>query len=508
MNVGEGGFATGRASARRAPLLAVWIAAAVLSLAWLSALAGVVLATGAPLIAGLPLLAYGMLALAPLCMIWSGAALLAQAQRLAAEVGRTRSLTDAMLAPSLAVAGEVSVVVSDIRNEVDSLEARVAVAVATLSAASEKLRLMADADATTARRRIDELGEAAFAAGRTANQVFEARIADADALVRRAVEMVEEVAANGEARLTSAGEDARAALVALDALVSEIDVRASRLPQAMSTQADQVRTTVAVGLTALAAEARRTAEQAALADEALQARVRRNFEMLSETVKLMGMMASAAPAIRPADAAPPPAVEPEVVPEVLPDPDEESAAKAEHPRLRLAPTERDRAYASVFAVGEGVAAGTEAHPPPEPDDEASAETWTWSDLLASIGPEAGSSEVRDNAATALEAELAAMGVDPAAAPPAGRVMEALGSARDISLARDLVRRLAPAQIRRIERRLQIDDRLSADVEPFLVRGRARLAEAAAAGDAVFERRLASRDGRLLLMLDAATETTG
>jgi hypothetical protein len=84
-------------------------------------------------------------------------------------------------------------------------------------------------------------------------------------------------------------------------------------------------------------------------------------------------------------------------------------------------------------------------------------------------------------------------------------MEALGAARDISAVRDLVRRLAPAQIRRIERRLQIDDHLRGEVEPFLSRGRARLAEAATAGEAAFERHLASRDGRLLLLLDAATE---
>lgn len=499
MKSGDGVTAKVRASRRTASSGRIWAVAAALSVGWLAAVAGVVVGAGVPLVLGLPLLVIVAVALAPVMLIWSGAGLAVQSQRLAAEVHRTQALTDTMLAPSLAVAGDASRIVAGVRIEVEQLEARVVETIQQLSIASERLRLTAESNAADARRRIDELSEAAFAAGRTANQVFEARIADADAMVRRSAELVDEVAGHGAARLSATSEQAQAALRAVDALIDEVDSRAAKLPRALGVQAEQVRVAVSGGLTALAAEARRTAEQAALADEALQARVRRNFEMLSETVKLMGMMASAAPLIRPPEPAPPLDLDPQ---------DSGEAAELERPRLRLAPTERDQAYTSVFAGEEPPPAAAEADLDDEaadPADDAPAETWTWSDLLASLGD--GEAEApRDAAGAALEAELAAMGVDPATAPSPELVLEALGPSRHLAGVRDLVRRQAPAQIRRVERRLQIDERLRGEAEAFVARGRERLALAAAGDDESLARMLASRDARLLLLLDAASET--
>lgn len=499
MKSGEAVSARARANRGAAASGPIWGLAAALSLVWLVAVAGVVVGAGVPLVLGVPLLAIVAVALAPVMLIWTGAGLAVETQRLAAEVHRTRVLTDTMLAPSLAAAGDAGQIVAGVRIEVEQLESRVADTIQQLATASERLRLTAESNAADARRRIDELSEAAFAAGRTANQVFEARIADADAMVRRSAELVDEVADRGAARLSATSDEAQAALKAVDALIDEVDARAAKLPRALGVQAEQVRVAVSGGLTALAAEARRTAEQAALADEALQARVRRNFEMLSETVKLMGMMASAAPLIRP----------PEPEPSVDPGPQESGEAAAlERPRLRLAPTERDQAYTSVFAGEEPAPAAAEADVDDEavdPTDDASGETWTWSDLLASLGD--GETEApRDAAGAALEAELAAMGVDPATAPSPELVLEALGPSRNLAGARDLVRRQAPAQIRRVERRLQIDERLRDEAEAFLARGRERLAQAAAGDDEGLARMLASRDARLLLLLDAASET--
>lgn len=497
MSFSEGGSGKARTGRRTASAGAVWIAAAAFTLAWLAAVAAVVVGAGLALTPGLPLLVIVAVAMAPLMLLWTGAGLLAQARLLAAEVRRAQALTDAMLAPSLAAAGDAGALVAGVRAEVEQLEARVGAAIQQLTAASERLRVTAEADASAASRRIDEFSEAAFAAGRTANQVFEARISDADAMVRRSAEMVDEVAAHGATRLATATGEALAALRDLDALIDEVDARTAKLPPALGAQTEQVRAAVNGGLTALAAEARRTAEQVALADESLQARVRRNFEMLSETVKLMGMMASAAPSIRPPET---PLDAPPETPIVF---------GPERPRLRLAPTERDQAYTSVFAADDvAVSEAVEvegADEAMEPEDDAPAETWTWSDLLASLG-DGQPEDPRDANGAALEGELAAMGVDPASAPPPGRVMEALGPARNLAAVRELVRRQAPAQIRRIERRLQIDERLRGEVEAFLTRGRERMAQAAAGDDAGLARVLATRDARLLLLLDAATET--
>src|SRR5436190_19977119 len=105
-------------------------------------------------------------------------------------------------------------------------------------------------------------------------------------------------------------------------MMDELEQRAAKVAAAAASQADRVRAAVADGMDELMAQARRTAEEAQAIDAAFQDRVRRNFEMLSEAVKLMGVAAVAppvaavaaprppAPPARKAKA-PPPEVEPE-----------------------------------------------------------------------------------------------------------------------------------------------------------------------------------------------------
>jgi hypothetical protein len=78
-------------------------------------------------------------------------------------------------------------------------------------------------------------------------------------------------------------------------MLSDLEKRAQSLPATARGQADQVRVTVMHGMDELMAHARRTAEEAQAIDAAFQDRVRRNFEMLSEAVRLMGTVAAAPP---------------------------------------------------------------------------------------------------------------------------------------------------------------------------------------------------------------------
>ena len=95
--------------------------------------------------------------------------------------------------------------------------------------------------------------------------------------------------------------------------------------------------------------------------------------------------------------------------------------------------------------------------------------------------------------------------------PLARVEEASQalSDGDASRARDIVRRVAPAAVRRISRRVLTDRPLRADVDR-LVRHYARsLAESARNGDAVgVSALLASDPGRTFLLLDAAVGDLG
>ena len=78
--------------------------------------------------------------------------------------------------------GEVSEAASKERTQ---LEAQTRAAIDALAKAAEETRAAAAQHAETARQQVDQLSEAAFTAGQKANQVFEARLAEARATALR-----------------------------------------------------------------------------------------------------------------------------------------------------------------------------------------------------------------------------------------------------------------------------------------------------------------------------------
>ncbi|HVI33921.1 polar localization protein TipN [Phenylobacterium sp.] len=176
------------------------------------------------------------------------------------------------------------------------LEAQTRAAIDALAKAAEETREAAASHAATAREQVDQLSEAAFTAGQKANQVFEARLAEARALVEQSSQMVEQAGVATAKKLDEGAAAARATLAELGAMLGELEERAQRLPAAARGQAEQVRETVVQGMDELMEAARRTAEEAQAIDAAFQERVRRNFEMLSEAVRLMGSVAATPPA--------------------------------------------------------------------------------------------------------------------------------------------------------------------------------------------------------------------
>lgn len=398
-----------------------------------------------------------------------------------------------------------------------ALDAEARGAIEALAAAAEETRAAAARHAQAARAQVDQLSEAAFAAGQRANQVFEARLEEARALIGESSKLVEDAGAAAARKLDEGAARARATMEELTALLTDLEARAAKLPAEAQQQAEMVRATVSDGLDELRREARRTAEQAEAIDAAFQDRVRRNFEMLSEAVRLMGAAAASPPP--PIETAPPPetapslplrraraapVVEPE--PLLLDTPSEDQAAAAAladriglRNRIRLTPTATDAEFSAVFKA----AAGAEP-PAARGEDEDSDDAWTWKDLLASLDGEGGEGEALEDA---LAGDLAKMGVDPGRLLPTARVEEiaALVAADDGEAARELVRRLAPAATRRIARRLFTDDDVKRRTQVYVRRYKTLLGEAAShdpEGGAVAEL-LVSDAGRIFLLLDAA-----
>jgi hypothetical protein len=404
------------------------------------------------------------------------------------------------------------------------MEAETRAAIEVLAAAAEETRAAAAGHAASAREQVDQLSEAAVSAGQTANQVFEARLSEARSLVEQSSAMVDEAGAATAKRLDEAASAARASLGSLQEMMSEIDQRAARLPASAQSQVDMVRSAVTEGLEELTVQARRTAEEAQAIDAAFQERARRNFEMLSEAVRLMGVSA-AMPAgpLAPPPAVLAPAVQPRPAPAPPPAPveaaeDEDDLALEElmepaparapvedpglRPRLRLTPTATDEEFSAVFEAAGGLAA-EQAEAPHE------GESWTWKDLLASIdGADSEGERLQD----ILGREFAKMGIEPAKLLPKARIDEIAAAVQtgDTEGARTVVKRLAPAASRRIERRLFTDEDSRRRAEVYIRRYQTLVDDAMVRDPEGFlmATLLGDDAGRIYLLLDAAAGDLG
>ncbi len=421
------------------------------------------------------------------------------------------------------------------------LEEQTRVTIEALGRAAEETRQAAERHAETARNQVDQLSEAAFTAGQQANKVFETRLAEARALIEQSTHMVEQAGAATAGKLEEGARTARATLNELAAMLAEVEAKAAQMPATALGQAEQVRKAVADSIDEMMDHARRTADETQAIDEVFQERVRRNYEMLSEAVRMMGTVAStsampppvsslrerlARPEPKPAPApvqdpqpepmavaapAPEPIAEP--VQQVAAEPDldlelTEPVSSADAPtslrqRLRLTPTATDSEFSQVF----GQAGGRTG--------EGQGEGWTWKDLLSAIDEHEGEVEAPQPSAPLediLAGEIGAMGIDPAALLPRSRVDElaAAVQARDLDGAREVVRRLAPAATRRLARRLATDEALKGQAVTYLARYHGLLDDAATRDPEGFQvaSLLGSEAGRTYLLFDAAVGDQG
>jgi hypothetical protein len=192
----------------------------------------------------------------------------------------------------------------------------------------------------------------------------------------------------------------------------------------------------------------------------------------------------------------------------------EPAKDASRRRLRLTPTATDEEFRTVFDKAE-------PKPAPAADDSAADDdsAWTWKDLLGGLSrgpaaeptaaaPEPAQAPSADaHAAEYLIGQIAFMGIDPAALLPRSRIEEIASAvqAGDKEGAREVVKRLAPAAIRRLVRKLFSDNQLRSETERFLVRYGSLVDEAAQQDRQGFliATLLGSDSGRTYLLLDAA-----
>ena len=426
-----------------------------------------------------------------------------QIRQIAETAGEERDHLSAAAAQSLSAVTEIGT------REREALERSVRQAVDAMIAATEQAARAAAEQAEIARHKVDQLGEAAFAAGQKADQTFDIHMREARGLIEQSAALIDEASGRAQARLAEGLTSTQATLKAMEELLADLDDRIDRMPDDAKVRADAVRASIEQGMDELMASARRAADETQAIDAAFQDRVRRNYEMLSEAVRLMGVVAGSAGTIspRPAPAAPPPlqaAPRPEPLrpepPRPAPEAPPNAAEAGLRPRLKLTPTATDEEFKSVF---EG-ASGREHRDPPEP----AGDSWTWKELLSSMDEPGEAATVAGGSDEMLLNEIDAMGIDAAALLPRARIDEIAAAVNqsEPAMMRAIVRRLAPAGIRRLSRRLLSDRAFRAQADRFTDRYQGLLDDAARERNAVVVAALLGSDqGRAFLLIDAAGE---
>lgn len=408
------------------------------------------------------------------------------------------------------------------------LEAQTRAAIEALSAAAEETRKAADRNADAARAQVDQLAEAAFSAGQKANQVFESRLEEARSLIARSAQMVEEAGDATARRLEQGASAARRTLDELAGMLGRIEDRVASLPEKARSQAEQVREAVTESMDGLLDQARRTAEETQAIDAAFQDRVRRNFDMLSEAVKMMGSVAVAGGAQTPAPSpAPAPAPAPlrsaalsPPAPAPAPAPVDEDETPRRRLRLTPARPVSDETFSEIFeaaggppeALG-GLRPEAPAPAPARPAAPTAGRTppaaggWTWRDLLSTVDANGQRTGPDSESMDFLADEIRALGIDPTVLLPITRVDELSTMISDGQgdLARETVRRLAPAATRKLSRRLLEEPRMRRSVMDFLARYQTEIETATRRDRSGREvgALLSTEAGRLYLLAEAA-----
>ena len=379
-------------------------------------------------------------------------------------------------------------------------------AIVDLSIAAEQAHKAAETASEAARRKVEQLSEAAFSAGQKADAAFEDRMLEARTLIDRSVSLVDEAAARSVAKLDQGVGSARDALDELQRAFADIEARGARLPADAEARGQQVKAALEQATDALMQSARAASTELQTIDNAFQERVKRNYEMLSEAVRLMGVMGGGASARASgigglaAPPRPPPTLRPRLSETEPPRRTAEDATPRR--RLKLTPTETDEEFKTVF---EPAARQPERAEPTAPTDPA----WSWSDLLTSLdGEEIDEGDLEG----AMIEEIHELGVDLLALFPQARIDDIATALEtgDHGGARAIAHRLAPAAIRKLSRRVLTDKVLRGQADRFVQQQAAKLSEAVKRGQTrvALAQALGSEAGRAYLMFDAAVGDLG
>lgn len=445
-----------------------------------------------------------------------------------------------------ATLSNISIMAADARDDLID-ETRRSLEQLTVAAADAKRA--ADLAAQTAQARVDRLNETIFEASKKADEVFDSRFNAARRLIEDSAELINEAGDQTAEKLDQSFAHTRQTIDEVNQALTELTQSADQLPLMAQDRLHDIRKAVEDGLAAMTAAAKKATLETEAVDLAFQDRVKRNYEMLNEAVRLMGVISGETPLSSSAAAGadtfrdrdygrtittPRREVTPAPVmprPTPTPAPSQAAPRQAADSRLRLSPLGSE----TRPSPGPQPAAQPLSQPAPQParpaapSPQKTPDGWSWRDLLN--GMEGGNhnvAEAQPNVRTyeppaqeveppfdaefdSLDAvminEVNAMGVDAAALLSRGRIEETVSAimAEDNEGARMVIRRVAPAAIRRLTRRLVSDVNLRQQANDFATFYDQQINIALMSKDPsrALTEILANDTGRAYLLLDAA-----
>lgn len=185
-----------------------------------------------------------------------------------------------------------------VREETEHAAQEHEAALARLVAAAQEARTISDAAITAIENqaelvadKVERTNEAAFEAARRSDEAFEARLKDAEKLTARASQVADDAAESVRRRLEAVLASARAETQTIERHIDTMTERLGEMPLMARERAQEAADALRRGLEGLNAAALAAAEEAQEIDAAFQARIRQNYELLSDFMLHMGSVA-------------------------------------------------------------------------------------------------------------------------------------------------------------------------------------------------------------------------
>jgi len=294
-----------------------------------------------------------------------------------------------------AIAQQAAGVRQDLLSETQTMMTR-------LSLAASEARQSTDQATQIAQERVDRLNESLFAAGMKADDVFESRLNAAKKLIDESSDLIVQAGQASTIKLNESFAQAHNTMSEAQTMLDALSETANRLPQLAQERLYDIRKSVEDGIMAMNAAAQQAAQETEALDKAFQERVKRNYEMLQESVNLMGVLSGKPHASAALKSVPLPRPKPLINPNLAKpatDPATNSHLDAptqiSRPKLRLSPIDEaevtatisDNAPPSVPPVAMPVIEVANSNPP---QASGKSDSWSWREVFSGINNDQGS----------------------------------------------------------------------------------------------------------------------